>query len=644
MQEEPANRRDAIAHERLSVPWGEFADRELEQQYRLARFGHAKTQASGVSLFLGVLFAAFHVQDYAIFYTRAPEWLPTLLGLRLLILAAGLSSFYYCRRATRFIQLAWSFNALMAAGALFYGGLLYLFSTYGGTSLGLAGYLVFSGLIFLLFPLPLRHVVLPWLITCGSGMVIHMYFIETPAQTLVNSAFGMASLGLIASFASYRMQCLRRREFLALRRFHEMVGELQEEVAQRCVAESALRRHRDNLESLVEERTSALLESEKRLRRSQRIESVGQLAGGIAHDFNNLLVVILGSADLALSDCEGIEEKNAYLKDICDAAARASELTRQLLAFSSRQIMEPHPTSLNMLIQGLEKMLHRLVPEHIELRVSLDERLHTVMADPGQVEQVIINLVVNARDAMPDGGKLQLSTRNVTFEADYVAFNPWAQAGDFAEIEVSDNGTGIMPDVLDRIFEPYFSTKGEGKGTGLGLAVVFGIVKQLGGFLHVYSEPGMGAEFRIYFPSTGEVHRSPVHAPELASVSGSESILLVEDDAQVRALTRSMLISGGYLVTCAENGLVALALFQENQLAFDLVLVDMVMPKMGGREAASRILQLSPRTRILMCSGYSESGLHARPENGHDYRMIHKPFSKIELLATVRSVLDHPAG
>ncbi len=381
---------------------------------------------------------------------------------------------------------------------------------------------------------------------------------------------------------------------------------------------------------------------EKQLLQSQKLESIGRLAGGIAHDFNNLLTVINGHTELLLTRLGSNDPLSGSLSEIRKAGERAASLTRQLLAFSRRQVVEPRTLDLNDLIRDIEAMLRRLAGEDIELIVALDPALGSVTADQGQIHQVLLNLVVNARDAMPGGGRLSIRTKN----AEGGRALPGAlRPGPYVELEVSDSGTGMDEEVRQHIFEPFFTTKEEGSGTGLGLATVYGIVRQSGGWIDVRSEPGRGSAFTVYLPRVeATAGKDDSARTELAAVGGKETILLVEDHAEVRALARVSLELYGYHVLEAESGEAALRLIESHPTAVHLLLTDLVLPNMTGVQLARRVLMLRPELPVVYMSGYTESAIVRRGifEPGMDCLM--KPFTPAELAGKIRTVLGPPLG
>jgi PAS domain S-box-containing protein len=387
----------------------------------------------------------------------------------------------------------------------------------------------------------------------------------------------------------------------------------------------------------------ALHRSEEQLRQSQKMEAVGRLAGGVAHDFNNLLTIINGQARLLLEEPAAPDELQRGLEEVVRAGNRAAELTRQLLAFSRRQVLQPRLVDLNAVISETERMLRRLIGEDVELVVSLDAGLDPVMADAGQMAQVLMNLAVNARDAMPGGGRLRLESRNVRLQAPLAWSAGRLEPGDYVRLSVRDTGTGIEPDHLTRIFEPFFTTKGVGKGTGLGLSTVYGIVQQSGGVMRVESEVGRGTCFEIYLAraeAPAEAAESAPAAPPAAR--GTETVLLVEDDRSVRALARQVLRRRGYRVIEAENGRHALEVGTAYPGHIDLLLSDVVMPELGGPQLAERLCAARPGLRVHFVSGYTDDAIGSSGALRQGIPLLEKPFTPTELAGRVREVLDAP--
>jgi len=378
------------------------------------------------------------------------------------------------------------------------------------------------------------------------------------------------------------------------------------------------------------------------LQQSQKMEAIGQLAGGIAHDFNNMLTVIRGYSDLILTHKIDPDLVIQRVKQIDKACERAEGLTHQLLAFSRKQILKPEVINLNNFITELGKMLKHLIGEDIDLIYNLDKRLGRTKADPSQMEQVIMNLVLNARDAMPGGGKLIFETKNVDLDGSTVKQHPEAKIGQYVLLSISDDGYGMDRETQSHIFEPFFTTKRENEGTGLGLATVYGIIKQSDGFIWVYSEPSHGSTFRIYLPRVeGKEDTSSISIKPESELHGKETILLVEDETDVRMLVRETLEMMEYNVIEATNGKDALDLCEKNNKPIQLVLTDVVMPQMGGPELAKKLLSKLPETKIIFMSGYTEDAIVHKGVLEPGTHFIQKPFTPISLMQKVRDVLDN---
>jgi two-component system, cell cycle sensor histidine kinase and response regulator CckA len=384
-----------------------------------------------------------------------------------------------------------------------------------------------------------------------------------------------------------------------------------------------------------------LRQGEERLRQVQKMEAIGRLAGGIAHDFNNVLSVIKGRSALVLLDLPDESPLREDVHEIDQAADRGANLTRQLLAFSRQQVLEPRVLNLNEAVSEMERILGRTLGEDIEFVTVLEPELGCVAADPGQVEQILMNLAVNARDAMPRGGKLITETRNVELDTSFAGqFSYQVRPGPYVMLAVSDTGQGIPREVQGRIFEPFFTTKELGKGTGLGLSTVYGIVKQSGGYIWVYSEEGRGTTFKIYLPRVDATSESPVRPPAREVGHRSATILLVEDEAAVRSVAHRLLERLGYTVLEAENGEDALRVARERGGEIDLLLTDVVMPVMGGRELTERLADCCPRLRVLYTSGYTDEAVVRHGIVDGSAAFLQKPYQMTELAEKVAEVLD----
>jgi two-component system, cell cycle sensor histidine kinase and response regulator CckA len=378
---------------------------------------------------------------------------------------------------------------------------------------------------------------------------------------------------------------------------------------------------------------------EQQVRQVQKLEAVARLAGGIAHDFNNILVVIKLSTELMLAQTTPENPFSRWLLQVSNAADHAAALTRQMLALGRQQIMQVRVINMNSVVSETTQMLRRIIGEDVRLETNLCDTLENCRLDPGQVGQVILNLAVNARDAMPGGGILHLETSNVDLDTAYAQEHPPVQAGRYVRLAVSDTGTGIDQAILARIFDPFFTTKEVGKGTGLGLSIVYGIVKQSGGYIWVSSELGHGAMFELYFPSVAEVLENPSARNETFSEPGGQTILIVEDEAIIRGNIRECLQQLGYQVVEAESGEAALEICDQVHGKIDLVLADLVMPGMGGHELASRLSQRYPAMRMLFMSGYTEDSAARRDILLRGDAFLQKPFSVTDLSNAVHQVL-----
>ena len=381
---------------------------------------------------------------------------------------------------------------------------------------------------------------------------------------------------------------------------------------------------------------------QQQLLQSQKMEAVGRLAGGIAHDFNNLLTVITSYSELMLGSLEHDDPNRDDLEQVRKAAHGAAALTRQLLTFSRQQVVEPRVVCLNTVVESLEKILQRVIGEDVELATTLAPDLGAVRADVGQIEQVLMNLTVNGRDAMPTGGRITIETANIEHDPDYARDRGGAAVRRFVMLAVTDTGCGMDEATKARIFEPFFTTKEPGKGTGLGLATVYGIVHQAGGFIWVYSEPGRGTSFKIYLPQVEGTAEGATPAPGVRMPRGTETVLLVEDAAAVRAVTKQVLERQGYTVLEAPNGEAALHLAERHHGPIHIVLTDVVMPLLSGRQMAEQLVRVRPDTKVLYASGYTDDSVvrHGVLELGTAY--LQKPFSPESLARKVREVLDSP--
>ena len=385
---------------------------------------------------------------------------------------------------------------------------------------------------------------------------------------------------------------------------------------------------------------------ERQLPQSQRLESLGQLAGGVAHDFNNLLAVI---SSYAMFVAEAVtqpvpqddwDEVREDVEQIQHAADRAAGLTRQLLAFAHRDVVRPRTLDINDVIGNVEQLLVRTLGEHVELSTNLTAGLCLVLADPGQIEQVLVNLAINARDAMPGGGKLTIHTATTEVDAEHASSRVGLHAGLYASLKVSDTGVGMPPEVIDRAFEPFFSTKAKGEGTGLGLATVYGIVAQAGGYVQIYSEPGIGTTFTVMLPATSRPARDATVSPQSVQRGSGETVLVVEDEAAMREVTRRILARNGYQVITATDGRDAIEVAARHPGRIDVLVTDVIMPQLPGKEAAERIKVRYPAVKVLFMSGYWHGVLDSQSVLAADVNLIEKPFTEKALLAKLREAIS----
>jgi len=493
-----------------------------------------------------------------------------------------------------------------------------------------------------------------FILACGSTHVLGAVTVWHPVYRfdgVVKAVTALASVATTVMLIPLMPTLVRLPSPSQLRSINR---KLEREVEERRGAEERVRQINDELEHRVAVRTGELAETVANLQReikrrreveselvqSQKMEAVGRLAGGVAHDFNNLLTVILGYGEMLREEFGNNPEALDYAAEILRAGQRASALTNQLLAFSRRQVAVPRSLNLNQTAEHIEKMLRRMIGEDIDLRMKLADGLRSVLADPSHIDQVIMNLAVNSRDAMPQGGTLIIETANVDLTDEYVGRHLDVEPGPYVMLAISDTGSGMDEATRSRIFEPFFTTKEQGKGTGLGLSIVYGIVKQAGGEIIVYSEPGHGTVFKLYFPAIEEsAEPLPLPPAELEVDRATETVLVVEDEDQVRSLTETMLTRQGYQVLAASSGPAALEIVREHPGEIHLMLTDVVMPGMTGVKLAQEVGKLRPAIRVLYMSGYTDASVNGAGVFTKDMEYLEKPFTSATLQRKLREAL-----
>jgi signal transduction histidine kinase len=460
---------------------------------------------------------------------------------------------------------------------------------------------------------------------------------------LIDPAVGESSGGIAISFMGERFVVNSERKqilTLLISTFEDMVRtnrELQSSRIALAAAKSRVEEHAHRQLELADKERKQLQEQ---LLQAHKMEAIGRLAGGVAHDFNNLLTVIIGYTQALCEENQPDSRERHYAQEVLEAAQRAAALTHQLLAFSRRQILQPRVLQLNVVVANIEKLIRRLIGEDIRLHIKLDPELGRVKADPGQIEQVLMNLVVNARDAMPSGGNLVIETTEVCFDGLDACSHEVEKPGSYVMLAVSDTGIGMDRDTRARIFDPFFTTKEPGKGTGMGLATVYGIVKQSGGNVSVYSEPRYGTTFKVYLPRVEDAMEVESRPAAPLVKGGSETILVVEDETAVRKLICEVLAHRGYQVLQADEPQSALELFGQHGETVALLVTDLVMPQMNGRQLSEQATAVNPELKVLFMSGYTDTKLLDQGILSAQMRFLQKPFTPEALARKVREVLD----
>ena len=606
----------------------EFSDAPTERKFREHNL---KVDALRIVIVCSGM-ALFQIAGVVVDLQRLdPEVIPRLLTMRFtgLILCIVLAAAAYFR------PMVSKLNAipllLMTVLTTLYTIAAYEYSIHLGISDSTIIYGFLSFVSFLIVSAPM------WVSLINAGVILfealalHFFFLKSDVTDLSALLITYIVLSALGVFVAIVLRKLRRREFASQ-------SLLQAEEVQRRILEEQLRVHQAELETTVAQRTEQLRKSEQSLIQAQKMESIGQLAGGMAHDINNVLMVVLGYENLSITEND-LPTIRKYLKEIRVAAERGAEMIKRLLAFSRRQVMSLDSVEIGSLMTKLHSMIRVVIPSNIEMNLNLPEEPLSTLADSVQLEQALTNLIINARDAMPGGGTVNLSTSLETLVDSFVDENPWAKVGQYVVISVADTGLGISDEVKEQIFEPFFTSKPEGQGTGLGLAVVFGIVSQLGGFIHVSSEIGKGAEFKLYLPYLANPSPAPRVESEQSEFTGTETILLIEDDPQIRELESLVLRDAGYTVIEAADGLQGLATYEQQKSEIDLLLLDVVMPRMGGEELFGAIRDMGDDVPILFKTGYSGSAAHTDFILREGLAMLPKPYEPDLLKRRIREVL-----
>jgi signal transduction histidine kinase/ActR/RegA family two-component response regulator len=618
----------------------EFQDPQIEADFVNDRYATDLRQGFYAFLGIGILLTISCIRDYVGFTSSELSTIVQLNSYRLFGALVGFALAAVVRlrppRPEQFHKM------ILLAGTLW--TVIYaVIATYYYLLQGESGSTVVFPLLALMSALFLgttvRYVVATLAMILLVSVITHAIAMQLdPTEVFENAVLVMVLIWAGIPF-SLVLQRARRESFASLQRLNQSVEKLETENQLRQEAEQQLLVHRDNLEELVQQRTLELGKSQEQLLRSQKMESIGQLAGGIAHDFNNLLHAMLGYGEIA-SQATTQRVVKEDLEQLLKAGTRASVLVQQLLAFSRRQILELSEINLDDLIADMAGLIQPVVGEHIQLDRVVKDGPKMIRADQGQIEQVLMNLCVNARDAMTGGGTLVIESKIVELDQDFCRSRPWTSPGSYALLNVVDTGCGMDKETQGQMFEPFFTTKEQGKGTGLGLSTVFGIVRQHQGVIEFESEPGLGTSFSIFFP----LSQADVVAVEEINVKtehrGTGTILVADDDVLVRDVTRRMLESAGYTLIFARDGEEAIRLFDEHRDEIDLALLDVVMPKLGGRAVADHIVSQQVKVPILFSSGYNSDAIHTDFVLDEDMQLILKPYDREALLARVQELVQ----
>ncbi len=632
------NRRESEDEFGIRLLAATFRDQRLEADFLEARRLDDVRSVAIALLMGGMAYAAAGVTDAAVFTPRAEDVLPVVHGARaigVVLLLSGAAAVYR-------LKAIWANRLLATVGMLgtllTYSVIAYLEETRIGPSDLRLVFSVFALLAFIFFPLPVLQSAL-----MAAWMMLNVVVLFLLAKLGMGPPL-LRELALMFTFAvagasfSITTNRARRKEFLLRRRHEEAMQDLSREVEQRRAIELELQRHKESLEATVEARTDELRKTERQVMAAQRMEAIGQLAGGLAHDFNNLLSVVMGNADMTLELGNLPAPARELQRDILEAAGRASALSRDLLTFARRDVISLSVLDLRELVDKMTGILRTAVGARADFTVSVSANTPRVKGAAGPLEQMILNLVINARDALGSAGRISIEVTAEEVESAGASGSP--APGPYAKISVADDGAGIAPAYVDRIFEPFFTTKTDGAGTGLGLSVVHGIVRQHGGTITVWSEPGRGARFDVYLPAMLAEATAQTPKSIAPSRGGQERILVVDDEELVLKVALAALRRAGYDVQAAPSAARALELLHEPAQKIDLVVTDLMMPLMNGRQLMERCREQGLELPFLFVSGYSDGGIHRDFVLERGISLLKKPYRPSELVSAVRGVLD----